>query len=226
MSEYSNIKTPVFRASFVNLYEAKARKKPDGTMGAPQFGLVAIFDPARFTEAEKALWASLVGIMDEKVREVFGHGLKDAPAAFKKGIRKCIERRDPKDGSYPPGFDVEGGLFVSLSANENFRPGVVDLHGSNVGPEWGNGDKAYSGAYMRASVRPYTYNHQVNRGIALGLQNVQVVGDGEPLAGKKVAAADDFSDSAIDTDTSRFAAPVNGAGGAPHVSAGDPAEAF
>ena len=42
----------------------------------------------------------------------------------------------------------------------------------------------YSGCYVRASISFYPFNTNGNRGIACGLQNVQLWCDGEPLNGR------------------------------------------
>ena len=218
-----SLKTPVFRASYVNLYKPRAMRGDGGEeLGTPKFSVVAIFDPASFTEKEKEVWKELIAAMDEAVKEFFDFGLRDAPANFRKGLRKVEERRD-RNGAIPKGFDIPGGLFANLTANAEYRPGVVDRNGANIGPEWDNAHRAYSGVYARASVRPYCYKKAGNQGIALGLQNVQVVGDGEPLGAAKIAAADDFSDLPLDTDTSRFIAPAaSGNGSAPVSDAESP----
>lgn len=49
----------------------------------------------------------------------------------------------------------------------------------------------YSGCLVRASVRPWVYDTDGNRGVSLGLQNVQKVADGERMDGR-VAAEDEF----------------------------------
>lgn len=49
----------------------------------------------------------------------------------------------------------------------------------------------YSGCQLRASVRPWTYDTDGNRGVNLGLLNVQKVGEGERLDGR-VDAEDEF----------------------------------
>ena len=50
----------------------------------------------------------------------------------------------------------------------------------------------YSGVYGRASITFYAFNSNGNKGIACGLQNLQLIRDGEPL-GSKASAESDFS---------------------------------
>ena len=55
-----------------------------------------------------------------------------------------------------------------------------------------NRSEVYSGCYGRVSLNFYAYFVNGNRGIAAGLNNIQKIRDGEPLAGKS-RAEDDFS---------------------------------
>lgn len=54
-----------------------------------------------------------------------------------------------------------------------------------------------SGDYIRASLNLYPFNTNGNKGIAVGLNNIQLVEKGEPLGGAS-AAEDDFDE--LDTD--------------------------
>ena len=52
----------------------------------------------------------------------------------------------------------------------------------------------YSGVYGRASINLYAFNTNGNRGIACGLNNLQLIRAGEPLGGKASAEADFAAD--------------------------------
>lgn len=62
--------------------------------------------------------------------------------------------------------------------------------------------EVYSGCYARVNVNLYPYDSNGNRGIAVGLNSVQKIADGEMLGGgaPKVADAfgDDFDDDLLD----------------------------
>ena len=51
-------------------------------------------------------------------------------------------------------------------------------------------EEFYSGCYGRASINFYAFNANGNKGIAAGLQNLQKLTEGEPLAG--ASAEQDF----------------------------------
>ena len=58
-------------------------------------------------------------------------------------------------------------------------------------------EEVYSGCYCRFSVNFYPFSASGNNGVAVGLNNVQKVGDGERLAGRS-RAEDDFADDGED----------------------------
>ena len=51
-----------------------------------------------------------------------------------------------------------------------------------------------SGVYGRASISLYAFNSNGNRGIACGLNNLQLIRAGEPLGGKASAESDFATD--------------------------------
>ena len=90
--------------------------------------------------------------------------------------------------------------MMFLNANSNTRPGVVDKDLNEIlDPE-----EFYSGCWGRASINFYAYDSNGNRGIAVGLNNVQKLKDGERLGGSRASAEDDFSDGFEDDDEEDF----------------------
>ena len=84
-------------------------------------------------------------------------------------------------------------MFVNATSKD--APQIVDR---KVQPildpmECGSGD------YCNVSVNFYAFNANGNRGVAAGLGNVQLVRNGERLAGK-ASAASDFAEMADDED--------------------------
>ncbi|WP_455020721.1 DUF2815 family protein [Lancefieldella rimae] len=73
-----------------------------------------------------------------------------------------------------------------INANSATTPGIVD---SNLNPVI-NRSEVYSGVYGRASINLYAFNTNGNRGIACGLNNLQLIRSGEPLGGKASPKAD------------------------------------
>ena len=56
----------------------------------------------------------------------------------------------------------------------------------------------YSGIYGRASINFYAFNSNGNKGIACGLNNLQLIRTGEPLGGKASAESDFATDAEDD----------------------------
>lgn len=174
------VQTPVFRVSFPAVFEAKAF---DG--GAPKYSVAAIWDPSRFTAAEKKLWQGIIDLCDEVSMERFKKKMDNLPGNFKKAIRDGAEKADL--GGYG-----EGLLFANLSSK--MKPGLIDRDRTIIT----NPEDFYPGCYARATVTAYSYDNK-GKGVALGLQNLQKIADGERLD-SRTDAAEDFGDEEIDDD--------------------------
>jgi hypothetical protein len=92
----------------------------------------------------------------------------------------------PDDPAY------ENAFFIN--ANSATAPGIVD---ADCNPVLNRSD-VYSGVYGRASITFYAFNSNGNRGIACGLQNLQLIREGEPLGGKASAESDFATDDEDD----------------------------
>ena len=62
-------------------------------------------------------------------------------------------------------------------------------------------DEVYSGCYCRFSITFYPFSASGNNGVAVGLNHIQKVADGESLSGRN-RAEDDFDDGFSDDDMS------------------------
>ena len=51
----------------------------------------------------------------------------------------------------------------------------------------------YSGMYANVGITFFGYNNPSKKGIGVGLENVQKIGDGEPLGGNRASVEDDFA---------------------------------
>jgi hypothetical protein len=80
-----------------------------------------------------------------------------------------------------------------INANSNEKPGVVDRRRIPITDPLA----VYSGCYVRASVSIYPFSTNGNKGLAVGLNNVQFWADGDPLNGR-MRAEDEFE--ALDAD--------------------------
>ena len=95
-------------------------------------------------------------------------------AAIKTPLRDGDAER-PDDPAYANAYFI--------NANSATAPGIVD---ADLNPVLTRSE-VYSGVYGRASITLYAFNSNGNRGIACGLNNLQLIRAGEPLGGKASA---------------------------------------
>jgi hypothetical protein len=174
----AKLMTPVFRVSFPSVFKASSYEG-----GAPKYSVCAVWEPAKFTAKDQALWAALQGLVDTVSVEKFKKKLSALPANFKKPFRDGTE----KEGL--AGFG-EGKVFANLSSN--MKPGIIFLDNTPlVDPE-----EFYPGCYARATVTAYAYDN-VGKGVALGLQNLQKIKDGDRLD-SRTEPSEDFGSEEVD----------------------------
>ena len=160
--------TPEFRVSFPKLFT------PEGFQGGePKYSIVMLYDKdTDLTALKKAAHTAAV--------EKWGADTKKWPKNMRNPFRDGAEK-DNLAG-------YENCIFVSASSKE--RPGIVDQKKRPITETDG---RFYPGCYARASLRAYAYDFAGNRGVAFGLNNVQLVRDGAPFSGRR-SATDDFDE--------------------------------
>ena len=163
------------RFSYLHCWE------PDSVNGGdPKYSVSAIV-PKSDTKTLEAIKAAIEQAKKDSVSKWGGK----VPGNLKTPLRDGdIDR--PDDEAY------KGCYF--FNANSRQAPQVVD---GKVQPILDQSEM-YSGCYGRVSVTFYGYNSNGNRGIAVGLGNIQKIRDGEPLGGRSSAEAD-FA-TAVDDD--------------------------
>ena len=119
--------------------------------------------------------------------------LSKIPANLKLPLRDGDDDR-PEDSAY------ENSLFVNASSNT--APQVVGTEkDKTTGKAIPLGsDDVYSGCYARVSINFYPFNVNGNKGVACGLNSIQKIDDGEPLAGSGGSAEEDFDFDEVDSD--------------------------
>lgn len=191
--------TPIFRVGYPNLFEARAFE--DG--GKKKYDVCAIFTPASYTGVEKERWDALCKALDEATMAEFKMGWKAAKTIdpetgafkvpnFKAGLYSGKARGDK------PGFG-DGTFYATLSTE--YLPSVVRYMGKGkksveISEEIGNTDEVYAGMYARATVGVYAYSNK-SKGVAIGLNAVQKVKDGDRIDGRR-SGVDSFEDDVDD----------------------------
>ena len=175
----TKVMTDKVRASFVHLFE------PQSVNGSEPKYSCSFIIPKSDTETIGKIKAATEEARQEGVPKWGGK----IPPNLKLPLRDGDVDR-PDDPNY------EGCYFINASGKE--KPGVVDRRRVPITDPL----TVYSGCYVRASLNIYPFNTNGNRGIAAGLNNVQLWCDGEPLNGR-VRAEDEF-DALDDADEDDF----------------------
>ena len=165
----TKVVTGTVRLSYANVWEPKSING-----GADKY-IVSVIISKDDKKTIDAINAAVDAAIEEGLAK-FG-GKKPNKAAIKLPLRDGDTERD--DEAYA------GSYF--LNANSQTAPQIVD---QNVNPIL-NRSEVYSGVYARVSLTFYAFNSNGNKGVAVGLGNIQKVRDGQPL-GNRSSAEDDF----------------------------------
>lgn len=183
MSKYVNptkvITGPNTRFSYVNAWEPKSING-----GTPKYS-VSLIIPKDDTTTVKKIKDAIKAAYEEGESKLKGTS-KSVPKleAIKTPLRDGDVER-PDDEAYRNAY------FINANATQ--APEIVD---ADLNPVLTRSE-VYSGVYGRASISLYAFNTNGNRGIACGLNNLQVLRPGEPLGGR-ASAASDFATEACD----------------------------
>lgn len=162
-----------------------------------RFSFVHVYKPTKYKETDEPKYSATLLLP------------KDHPQI--KDINKIIEALKPecakktKSGKLPKDFenplrdgdDKEYDGYADqfyLAAKSKTKPGVIDRAKNPITEE---SDQFYSGCYGHVTVNFYAYSD--GAGIAVGLNNIMKIKDGERFAGG-ASAEEDFKDIDLDDD--------------------------
>lgn len=159
---------PDTRWSYANVWEPKSING-----GTPKYS-VSLIIPKSDTKIVAKIKAAIEAAYQEGQSKLKGNSKSVPPlAAIKTPLRDGdIER--PDDPAYANAYFI--------NANSATAPGIVDADRNPVLTR----SEVYSGVYGRASINLYAFNSNGNKGIACGLNNLQLIRAGEPLGGTAV----------------------------------------
>ncbi|WP_026524746.1 DUF2815 family protein [Butyrivibrio sp. MB2005] len=177
---------PETRFSYANVWEPK----PSLNGGKPKYSVSLIIKKSD-TKTINAINAAIQAAYEEGETKLKGNA-KVAPAL--EGIRTPLRDGDTDR----PGDAAYAGCYF-INANSDTAPGIVDAQCNQIIDR----SECYSGVYGRASINFYAYNTNGNKGIAAGLNNLQVLKKGESLGGKS-SAESDFAEFVTDTTEDSF----------------------
>ena len=168
---------PNTRWSYANVWEPKSING-----GTPKYSISLII-PKSDTITVAKIKAAIEAAYQEGQVKLRGNGRSVPPlAAIKTPLRDGDVER-PDDPAYSNSYFI--------NANSTTAPGIVD---ADRNPVLTRSD-VYSGVYGRASINFYAFSSNGNKGIAVGLNNLQLLRAGEPLGGKASAESDFASES-------------------------------
>jgi hypothetical protein len=168
------------RWSYANVWEPKAING-----GTPKYS-VSLIIPKDDTVTVAKIKAAIEAAYNEGAAKLKGNGRSVPPLTAIKNPLRDGDLERPDDPAYANAYFV--------NANSATAPGIVDADRNPVLTR----SEVYSGVYGRASINFYAFNSNGNKGIACGLNNLQLIRAGEPLGGKASAESDFATDDEDD----------------------------
>jgi len=176
--------TGEFRLSFPSLFQ-----KTGFAGGAEKYGITMLFDKKKGKKDADAIL--------QAAKAVLATNPKKWKPALLKEVQGQLAKKLIRDGNTKDYIGYAGNFF--MTAKNERKPGLVDERAQPIIDQ----EDIYPGCYCRASIVPFVYDNAGNRGVALSLQNVQKLRDGESFMGG-TKAEDEFS--AVETDDDEFSA--------------------
>lgn len=168
------------RFSYVNIFRSRAFREGQDA----KFSICLLIP-----KEDKAGLAKIQRAIDEAVQE----GISSKWGGKQpKNLHLPLRDGDLERADEAP--EYEGMMF--LNANSNSKPGIVDKDLNEILDP----DEVYSGCWGRASINFFPYDSNGNRGVGVGLNNIQKLKDGERLGAARAAAEDDFGDGFEDEE--------------------------
>ena len=176
----TKVVTGKVRFSYVNIFRSRAfHEGQDATYS------ICLLIPKSDKATVKKIKAAIEEAVQEGISAKWG-GKK--PGNLKLPLRDGDEERAAEAPEYEDMF--------FLNANSNQKPGIVDRDKNEILDP----DEVYSGCWGRASINFYAFNTNGNKGVGVGLNNVQKLRDGDRLGTARMSAEDDFDDDYEDDE--------------------------
>ena len=179
---------------------AKTNDKKKVITGKVRLCYPRLFKAEAFGDGQEAKYSVCI-LIPEDDKKTHAKINNTVEAAKEEGISSKWGGKEPKklklplrDGEERDGEEYEGMYFLNASSTR--KPHVVDKDVQEILDP----DEIYPGCYGRVSLNFYPFDSNGNRGIAVGLNNVQKLADGERLGGSVSSAEDDFDDDWEDDD--------------------------
>ncbi len=136
-----------------------------------------------------------IKVLEDKVAELAADNLTKAQKASKAEWKNPIKQTASVANfaaladDYPIVFSTNAKCFTH-DKRPRPAPDVVLSNGKPM-PAVDEAEECYNGRWFRASVNPYWFDNE-SIGVSIGLVNIQLLNNDDPLAGGKVSADRDF----------------------------------
>lgn len=165
-TDSGNIRTPLCRLTFANLFVARAPKNDPGKEA--KFSTGVLIPPG----TDLSLLAKMA---EDTARAKWGD---KTPGKLKSPFLKA--------GEYEYDGYAEGWTLIRASSKQ--KPGIVGPDAQAVDDE----RQVYPGRWAFVTLSAFAYENSGNRGVSFGLRNVQLVHHDNPLGGGAARAEDEF----------------------------------
>lgn len=168
-----NIRTCPVRLSFPNIFHMSQPKKA-GIQ--PSYGANLIFPVGADL---KVLQDAIVDVLRAKCPDA----LSTDP---KKKVKVKLPILNQSEMLKYEGYsDAEGAKYIIATSKKN-KPACVDLRAQPITDE----SRVHPGVWAIATIRPFWYDVDVNKGVSFGLQSVMIVADDRSVGGGGFSASD------------------------------------
>ena len=154
-----------------------------------------VWEPASINGSNPKYSVSLIIPKDDvktiaAINQAVDNAIKDGAAKFGGKIPPKGALKLPlRDGDTERDDEAYRNAYF-VNANSTTAPQIVDRAVQPILDR----NEVYSGCYARVSINFYAFNSNGNKGIACGLNNLQLIRAGEPLGGKASAESDFATD--------------------------------
>jgi hypothetical protein len=157
-----------------------------GEGGDAKFSAAFVFGPGQEAQV-KSIKEAALGVLVEKFGKPKATEMVKNSSVGIAGGRGHAVRTDVAK------YEDLGGIAF-INARSADKPGLVSLIPDSKGkPSLADVSTFYAGSIVNASVTPYYYDRNGNRGVTWALNNLQWVGDGEKRLDSRMGAQDEFS---------------------------------
>lgn len=179
-TQVTKVITGKVRFSYVNIFKSRSFQA-----GQDEKYSICLLIPKKDKKTVSDIKAAIEAAKKQGMADKWGGKL---PVNLKLPLRDGDAERADEAEEYV-------GMYF-LNANSTQKPGIIDMYKNEILDP----SEVYSGCWGRASINFFPFNSNGNKGIGVGLNNIQKLGDDEPLGGARASAESDFADDYEDEE--------------------------